>query len=133
MDSKNKGIILSVVGGLSGFGLAFLVPLMFLELYINSITYELQNFVQILKIVVLVLQLMFIIGGIITIIGALIGIASEKIGWIIVLVGAIGGGGLVIAIIGAIILKPTKSKSNLTNQNIPVYTPPQNSGQKTEE
>lgn len=100
--SKAGGIALSIIGGLISivvFGMLLIV-----------IYPEFQIFGSLFLII---FQTIVIIGGIISILGACISIFAKtqkilQFAWITVLIGAILGGGNILSIAGAIMIRKTK-------------------------
>lgn len=91
--STTTGIVLGVIGGMISILIGLFMPILYPEFYIFG-----EAFVTIFQTVVL-------IGGILCLIGSFITFKNLKIAWILVLVGAILGGGNIICIIGAVQIK----------------------------
>lgn len=103
--SKAGGIVLSIIGGILSIVLfGMLLQILYPEFLILG------------RIFITIFQSVMILGGVITLIGALISIFAKtenfkKLAWITVLIGAIIGGGNIIAIFGAVQLKKESSKT----------------------
>lgn len=94
MISKAGGMILAIIGGLiSLVVLGFLLLVIYPEILILG-----EVFANTFK-------LICIIGGIVTLVGVLISAIKPEVGWIVILIGAILGGGNILSIVGAIMIK----------------------------
>jgi len=94
--SKVAGVILSVIGG----SLSLLLGLFIFDIYPEFLIFG--------ELFVLTFQIILILGGVISLFGALLSYIRPKLAWIIILIGALLGGGNILTIFGAIQIKKFK-------------------------